>query len=110
MISNIALVSRVQQSESVMRVHIYTLFRLFPHIGHYTILSRALCAIQLYHHLNNIVFQFRSMGHFPIYLGFSFSLLSLWLNLFPNILFFLMLLEMELFFFNFWEGLINGNV
>jgi len=98
LISNIVLVSRVQQSESVTCVHIYTLFRLFSHIVHYTLLSRVLCAIQLYHHLNNIVFQFRSVGHFPMYLGFSFSLLSLWLNLFLNILFFLMLLEMELFF------------
>ena len=67
------LVSCVQQSESVICIHIYTFFRFFFHVSHYTILSSILCAIQLYHHLNNIVFQFRSMGYFSIYLGFSFS-------------------------------------
>ena len=48
MIYNVVLVSGVQQSESVIHIHISTLFffRLFSHIGHYRVLSRVPCAIQ----------------------------------------------------------------
>ena len=41
------LISGVQQSESVIHIHTYTLFlRLFSHIGRYRVLSRVPCVIQ----------------------------------------------------------------
>ena len=48
MISNVVLVSGVQQSELVIHIHISTVFflRFFSHIGHYRVLSRVACAIQ----------------------------------------------------------------
>ena len=46
LIYNVVLVSAVQQSESVIHITISTLFRFFPHIGHYRVLSRVPCAIQ----------------------------------------------------------------
>ena len=47
MIYNALLVSGVQQSESVICVHISTpFFRFFSHIGHYRIWSTVLCATQ----------------------------------------------------------------
>ena len=45
--SKFVLVSGTQQSESVIHIHISTLFfRFFSHIGHYRVLSRVLQAIQ----------------------------------------------------------------
>ena len=45
LISNVVLVSTVQQNESI--IHIATFFKsCFSHIGHYRVLSRCLCAIQ----------------------------------------------------------------
>ena len=38
------ILSGIQQSESV--IHTSTLLEYFPHIGHYKVLSRVLCAIQ----------------------------------------------------------------
>ena len=46
LIYNVALVSSVQQSESVIHIHISLFFRFFSHIGHYRVLSRVPCAIQ----------------------------------------------------------------
>ena len=43
LIYNAVLVSGVQQSESVMHMHIAILFRFFSHIGYYRILSSFLC-------------------------------------------------------------------
>ena len=43
-IYNVVFVSDVQQSESVTQIHIYTCFRFFSHIGHYTVLSRVSCS------------------------------------------------------------------
>ena len=43
LIYSVALVSAVQQSESVIRIHISTFFRFFSHIGHYRVLSRVPC-------------------------------------------------------------------
>ena len=44
MIYNVVLVSRVQQSDSV--IHISFLFRFFSHIGYFIVLSRVPCAIR----------------------------------------------------------------
>ena len=50
---NVVLVSGVQQSESVIHIYIVDIypyllfFSFFSHIGHYRVLSRVLCAIQL---------------------------------------------------------------
>ena len=43
---NVVLISAVQQSESVIRIHVSTVFRVFAYIGHYRILSRPPCVIQ----------------------------------------------------------------
>ena len=40
LIYNVSLVLGIQQSESVIHIHISTLFRFFSHIGHYRVLSR----------------------------------------------------------------------
>ena len=40
---NVVLVSAVQQSESVIHIHVSTLFRFHSHIGNYRVLSRVLC-------------------------------------------------------------------
>ena len=45
MIYNVVLVSGVQQVESVMHIHIYSL-RFVSDIGHYKVVSRVPCAIQ----------------------------------------------------------------
>ena len=44
---SVVLVSAVQQSESVIHIHISldSFLRFFSHIGHYRVLSRASCAI-----------------------------------------------------------------
>ena len=42
----VVLVSAVQQSEAVIRIHISTLFRSPSNLGHHRALSRAPCAIQ----------------------------------------------------------------
>ena len=42
------LVSGVQQSGSVIHIHISTLFQIISHIGHCRVLNRALCAIGPY--------------------------------------------------------------
>ena len=40
MIYNVVLASRVQKTDSIIHVHIYSFFfRFFPHIGYYKILS-----------------------------------------------------------------------
>ena len=41
---NVVLVSGVQQSESVMHIHISTHFKILFHIGHYRVLSKVPCA------------------------------------------------------------------
>ena len=46
LIYNVVLVSGVQQSDSIIHIHIFILFRLFSHIGYHRILSRVPCAIQ----------------------------------------------------------------
>ena len=47
MIYSVVLVSGVQQSESVIHIHVSTLFfRFFSHIGHYRVLRRVSCVIQ----------------------------------------------------------------
>ena len=47
LIYNVVLVSAVEQSESIIHIHISTLFfAFFSHIGNYSILSRVPCAIQ----------------------------------------------------------------
>ena len=43
---SVVLLSGVQQSQSVLQIHLSILFRFFPHIGCYRILSRVPCAIQ----------------------------------------------------------------
>ena len=45
-IYNVVLISAVEQSDSVIQIHISTFFRFFSHIGHYRVLSRVSCAIQ----------------------------------------------------------------
>ena len=42
---NVVLVSGVQQSESVMHIHISTHFKILFHIGHYRVLSKVPCAM-----------------------------------------------------------------
>ena len=46
MITNVVLVSRVQQSDSVTHLHVYILFQILFHLSYYRILNRAPCAIQ----------------------------------------------------------------
>ena len=46
LIYNVVLVSHKQQSESVIHIHIVTLFRFFFHVGCDRVLSRVPCAIQ----------------------------------------------------------------
>ena len=48
LIYNVVLVSAVEQSESIIHIHISILFlfRFFPHIGHYRVLSTVPCSIQ----------------------------------------------------------------
>ena len=47
MIYSVVLASGVQQSESIIHIHISTLiFIFFSHIGHYRVLSGVPCAIQ----------------------------------------------------------------
>ena len=46
MIYNVMLVSAVQQSESVIRIHISLFFRFPSNLGHHRALSRVPCAIQ----------------------------------------------------------------
>ena len=43
MIYSVVLVSGIEQSESVKHIHIFPLFYIFSHIGHYGILSRIPC-------------------------------------------------------------------
>ena len=50
LIYNIVLVSGVQQSDSVIHVHISIFVRFFSHVGYYRILSKVPCAIQKKHH------------------------------------------------------------
>ena len=42
---NVVLLSTVQQSESVIFIHIATFFLDFSHIGHYRVLNRVPCAM-----------------------------------------------------------------
>ena len=46
MIYSVVLVSAVQQSDSVIHIHISILFQILFHIGYYRILSRGPCAIK----------------------------------------------------------------
>ena len=46
MIYNVVLVSGVQQKDSVIHVHISTLFQILSPIGYYGILSTVCCATQ----------------------------------------------------------------
>ena len=46
LIYNVLLVSGIQQSESVIHMHIPTLLQILSHIGHYRVLSRVPCSIQ----------------------------------------------------------------
>ena len=46
LICNIVLISGEEQSESIIHIHKFTLFRFFSHICHYRVLSRVPCAIQ----------------------------------------------------------------
>ena len=66
MIYNVVLVSGVQQSESVIYVHISTLFRFFSHIGHYRVVSRSLLTsviqLVLISYLFYISVQFNSVA------------------------------------------------
>ena len=66
MIYNVVLVSGVQQSESVIHVHISTLFRFFSHIGHYRVVSRSLLTsviqLVLISYLFYISVQFNSVA------------------------------------------------
>ena len=43
LICKFRLVSVLQQSKSVIQEHISLIFRLFSHIGHYTVLNSSLC-------------------------------------------------------------------
>ena len=43
---NVVLVSTVQQSESTLQIHIFSLFVLPSHLGHHRALNRVPCAIQ----------------------------------------------------------------
>ena len=42
---NIVLVSGIQESGSFTHIHMFTFFRFFSHIGHYSVFSRISCAI-----------------------------------------------------------------
>ena len=46
LIYNVVLVAGVQQSDSVIHIHVFILFQIFTHIGYYRILSRVPCALQ----------------------------------------------------------------
>ena len=46
LIFNVVLVSAVQQSESVLHIHISLFLRFFTHLGHYRVLSRVPYATQ----------------------------------------------------------------
>ena len=45
LIYNVVSVSGVQQSESVMHIHISLFLRFYFHVGHYKVLNRVPCAI-----------------------------------------------------------------
>ena len=40
----VLIVSAVEQSEAIIQVHIFTPFKVFPHIGHYRVLSWVPCS------------------------------------------------------------------
>ena len=63
-------VSGVQESESVMHIHISSLFRFFSHIGHYRVLSRVPCTIQqvlisYLFYIQSCVYVSRSLPVYP---------------------------------------------
>ena len=46
MIYNVVLISGVQQSDSVIHIHIFILFQILSHIDYHRILNIVPCAIQ----------------------------------------------------------------
>ena len=46
LINNVVLVSDVQQSDSVIHIHVSFFFKCFSHLGYHRVLCRVRCAIQ----------------------------------------------------------------
>ena len=46
LIYNFLLIPGVEQSDSIIHMHVFIFFMFFFHIGYYRILSRVLCVIQ----------------------------------------------------------------